>query len=186
MSDGFLFSGVSSRSKEKDLYTSIVLLALTSSTSAFDAVPSPSWNRDYASARKQGENEKKPVVVVVASGQDGWNKLARDGSLSDETKKILTNDFICVYVDTATEEGKRLAREFEISDALGIVISDRTGNRQAFRHEGDLANRDLSRYLRRYADPDRVVHVTETNPAEPTRLTSPPSAPIMEASNCAT
>jgi hypothetical protein len=179
--DGFLFSGVSSRSKEMDVYTSLVLLALTSSVSAIDAAPSPSWNRDYALARKQGESEKKPLVVIVASGQDGWNKLAHDGSLSDEAKSIPTIQYVCLYVDTATEDGKRLAREFEISDALGIVISDRTGNRQAFRHEGDLANRDLSRYLRRYADPDRVVHVTETNPAEPTRVSSPQSGSIMEA-----
>jgi hypothetical protein len=183
---GLLFSGVSSRSKEMDVYTSLVLLALTGSASAIDAVPNPSWNRDYAMARKQGENEKKPLVVVVGSGQDGWNKLAQDGSLSDEAKKILTSDYVCFYIDTATEEGKRQARDFEISDALGIVISDRTGNRQAFRHEGDLANRDLSRYLRRFADPDRVVRVTETNPAEPTRVSSPQSGAIMEAPNCAT
>jgi hypothetical protein len=169
-----------------DVYTSLILFALTSSTSAIDAAPSPSWNRDYALARKQGESEKKPLVVVVASGQGGWNKLAHDGSLSDEAKTILTNDYVCVYVDTATEEGKRLAREFEISDALGIVISDRTGNRQAFRHEGDLANPDLARYLKRYADPDRVVVSTETNPAEPARVRYAQPAPSIDWSNCAT
>ena len=47
---------------------------------------------------------------------------------------------------------------------MGIAISDVTGDKLAFYHEGDLANADLVRYLERYSDPNRVVEFTESNP----------------------
>jgi hypothetical protein len=52
-----------------------------------------------------------------------------------------------------------------MSDGLGIVISSRKGDLQAFRHEGDLSNAQLVRYLRKYADPAYVVRATHENPS---------------------
>jgi hypothetical protein len=44
------------------------------------------------------------------------------------------------------------------------VLSDRSGNLQAFRHEGDLTDAKLVSYLDRFSDPNLVVKTTVTNP----------------------
>src|SRR5207302_6334215 len=70
----------------------------------------------------------------------------------------------------------------------GLVLSDRRGDNQAFRHEGTLADADLERQLRKYSDPDRVVRRTESGavattsyyaaPAAPAPVYAPPAAPV--------
>jgi len=44
----------------------------------------------------------------------------------------------------------------------GVVISDRTGQLQAFRHAGELNGSELVSRLQRYADGSRVVTTTDT------------------------
>lgn len=146
------------------MYTSLLLFALTGVTAEVEKAPS--WQNDYSSACKQCETDQKPMAVFIGSGKAGWDKLGRDGSLDNEAKKILADKYVCVYVDTSIEEGKKLAQSFEMPNGPGIVISDRTGKLQAFRHEGDLSNKTLVSYLDRFATPDRVVRMTETNSSE--------------------
>jgi hypothetical protein len=160
------------------MYTSILLFALAPIAPAVD--PAPSWQTDYPAARKIGAAEKKPVAVILAPGRKGWQKLSQDGSLSKEVRRILADKYVCVHIDTTNADGKSLAEDFEMADGLGIVISDRSGKLQAFRHEGDLADDSLVRYLTRYGDPDYVVKSTETNP--PPRVSNyyqPAPAPIF-------
>jgi hypothetical protein len=163
------------------MYTSILLVAL-SGVAAAEELAAPSWVQDYSAAKKQAAKEKKPLAVFLAPGKASWDKIGRDGGLGSEAKRLLSDNYICVHVDTATKEGRRLAEAFEIPDGLGIVISDRTADLQAFRHEGDLANADVTRYLRRYADPNLVVRVTESNPGHRERGYSygaPAYAPVQ-------
>jgi hypothetical protein len=134
----------------------------------------PNWMTDYAAARQQSEKEKKPMVVVLSSGKKGWQKLSRDGKLGNVAMRFLADKYICLYVNTATADGRELAADFEMS-GLGIVISDQSGRRQAFRHEGDLEGSAIDRYLERYSDPDRVLQFTETNPAEFGQVNAGPS-----------
>ena len=70
--------------------------------------------------------------------------------------------YICVYIDTSLQDGRSLAAEFEVRKGRGLVVSDPSGQYQAFRHEGDLPSEQLKRYLSRYADPSRAVRTTET------------------------
>ncbi len=148
------------------MYTSLALVALSSFLAL--AVPEERhpWLSDYSLAALQGQNEKKPLAVFVGSGPAGWDKLSKDGKLGEEVQRILESHYVCVYVDTSRNHGKQLAAAFELDDSTGIVISDRTGGIQAFHHEGDLYNRDLERYLRKYADPNFVVRGTEINLSE--------------------
>jgi hypothetical protein len=127
---------------------------------------SPSWQSDYRSAQRLGREGCKPLAVFIGSGKAGWNQMTRDRQLGAEVKELLTKTYICVYIDTAVATGKQLASEFEIPKGPGIIISDQTGKYQAFRHQGDLSSDQLVHYLRRYADPKRVVRTTETNPTE--------------------
>jgi len=150
----------------------------------------PAWQADYRQARQQAADERKPLVVVIGSGAAGWEKLSREGFASD-IKQVLKDQYRCVYINAATDDGQRLAREFEMPSGLGIIISDRSGVLQAFRHEGDLRKEALLAYLQRFADPRLVVQTTVTNPGDehtsnygpaPACATCAPAAPA----GCAT
>ncbi len=141
------------------MYTSTLLFALLSVPGAADT---PTWSTDYQAARKESATTGKPLAVFLGTGKAGYEKLARDGGeLSAECRRHLASHYVCVYVDTSTESGKRLAEEFEMPGGQGIIVSDRTGAVQAFRHEGRLSNADLGAYLERYAG-ERTVTTTET------------------------
>lgn len=127
-------------------------------------VGSPSWLQDYHQALKQGQTEQRPVLVILGSGENGYQKMGRDGGISKEANEVLAARYVCVYADITTAEGWKLARALGMTKGLGIVISDRTGQYQAFYHHGDLANASLVRYLQRYSDPNRVFVTTESNP----------------------
>jgi hypothetical protein len=146
------------------MYTSILLVALTGIAPSADEGKVPTWSQDYAAARKQSAQEKKPLAVFLAPGKGAYEKIGRDGGLGGEAQGLLTDKYVCVHIDTTTGKGREWAEAFEMPQGLGIVISDRTGDKQAFRHEGDLANADLVRYLQNYSDPNRVVEFTESNP----------------------
>jgi hypothetical protein len=160
------------------MYTSILLVALSGVSASVDGGKVASWSQDYMSARKQAIAEKKPLAVFLAPGKGAWDKIGRDGGVNADANSVLASQYVCVHVDTSTSAGKVLAEAFEIPGGLGIVISDRTGDIQAFRHEGALANQDLVRYLNRYSDPTRVARMTDSNPGrEPAPISYPFAAP---------
>jgi len=142
-----------------------LVIALASFVASY--APDPlSWQADYGSAKRLGADGSRPLAVFIGSGKAGWNQVSRDGPLAKEAKQVLANNYICVYVDTDAEAGRELAMSFEINEGPGLVLSDHTGNHQAFRHAGDLPKEQLVRLLTRYADPDRVVRTTETSTSE--------------------
>jgi hypothetical protein len=146
------------------MYTSILLVALTGVAPNADAAKAPKWSLDYAAASKQAAQEKKPLAVFLAPGEGAYQKLGHEGGIGSEAEGLLAEKYVCVHVDTTTSKGKELARAFAIPEGLGIVISDRTGEKQTFRHEGDLDRAVLVSYLTRYGDPNYVFVETESNP----------------------
>jgi hypothetical protein len=151
------------------MFTSTLVIALAGYL-ASASLESPSWHADYGLAQQMGRGQK-PLAVFIGSGKAGWNQLSREGQLANDVKHLLAKKYICVYIDADREAGKQLASEFRVPKGPGLIISDATGNYQAFFHRGDLPNEHLSRYLSRYADPNRIVRATETNPAEPAAYT---------------
>jgi hypothetical protein len=143
------------------MFASLFAFALWGNLPVASVAEGPIWLKDYALARKHGAAANKPLIVVIGSGQRGWEKLNHEGAWSKEVEQLLANHYVCLYVDTDEEGGKKLASAFEVND-LGLVISSRNCDVQAFRHEGRLNNGDLEWYLRRYADPDRVARFTES------------------------
>jgi hypothetical protein len=156
------------------MYTSILLFALSAAPAA--DLSTPTWSTDYYAANNQSAKAMKPMAVVLGSGEAGYEKLARDGKLTDEAKGLLATKYVCVYVDTETQEGKRLAKAFNMPNGQGLVISDRTGDVQAFRHEGELGNADLVRNLERFADVERPVVRTETTATQRSSFYEPATA----------
>jgi hypothetical protein len=118
---------------------------------------------DYDSAQMLGKKESKPLAVFFGSGKAGWDQVTRERELSKEVRQLLAKNYICVYIDTKHPTGRQLASSFEVSERIGLVVSDHTGNYQAFHHQGDLPNEQLLQYLTRYADSQRIVRTTDTN-----------------------
>lgn len=139
--------------------TAFVLAALSSLLGA-NAPTTPTWNGSYVQAQTEAAG-KKPLAVVFGSGQEGWAKVVR----SEESKKLLAEQYVCVYVDTTTESGKALAQSFAINNSTGVVLSDRSGNLQAFWHDGDLADPSLVRSLKKFGNPLVIVMTTEREAA---------------------
>ncbi len=146
------------------MHTSVILLALSGLIAPGENRDEPNWVRDYALARREGRERQLPLAVFIGAGRAGWNEISREGRLDPDVRRVLAENYVCVYVDSESPAGRRLASAFE-SAAPALVISTFSGNDQAFRHEGRLGNDQLADYLRRYADPDRAVRVTETVPS---------------------
>jgi len=144
------------------MYTSIVFVALSGSLVASSHYESLAWQKDYAQARQTGQTDKKPLAVFVGSGANGYDKVAREGNLSPEIQKALEG-YVCVYVDANTPEGQKLAADLAITGGSGLVLSDRTGEKQAFYHDGELSSADMQRWVTQFADPNVVVNTTMTN-----------------------
>jgi len=160
------------------MYTSVVLVAVTSLLAHESLVPQrPAWLFDYSQAAQQGIARQRPLAVFIGSGDAGWEDISKEGALGKQAKEVLRSHYVCVYLDTNKEEGRRLAKAFSISTGTGLVLSDKTGKLQAFRHDGDLEPSELRAYLNRYADPDRVAVTTETREdlqPRPVRVAPPP------------
>src|SRR5690554_2874833 len=118
------------------MYTSVSVLALT----GFLFIPTPvepqRWHNDYQEARAVARQQHKPLAVVVGAGAQGYEKLTGNGKLAPAVTKLLEDEYVCVYVDTSSPTGKKLADALEISRGAGIVLSDRDGKVQAFHHNG--------------------------------------------------
>jgi hypothetical protein len=158
------------------MYTAVVVAALLGALVP-GGLDTPSWHSDYASARNLGRQEGKPLAVFIGSGKAGWHQLTQEGKLGQDTTRLLAEHYVCVYVDTRQQDGQQLAAKFEVPDGLGLILSDRSGAVQAFRHEGDLPEDRLVTYLTRFADPGRETRTTETNPVEQVRYESPELSP---------
>jgi hypothetical protein len=135
--------------------TSIMTIVLASALA-------PSWSSDYGQAQQQSAQQKKPLVVLFGPGTNGWTKVVKAEGPSAEVTKLLSDQYVCVYVDTNSTDGKRLAQTFDVADGVGMVISDRAGTTQAFWHQGDMTNDNMTRYLQKYADPQVLIQGTET------------------------
>ena len=123
---------------------------------------------------KQSCKRRKPASLWQSSwvtGKTGWETIAKDGKIDEQAAKLLNSKFVCVYIDAETSSGHKLAEAFEVKNK-GLVISDRTGNSQAFSHTGDLSQTDLTKALEKYSDANRVVLSTES-----VEEVAPPPAP---------
>ena len=145
------------------MYTSIVLIALTGFfTNGTAEKESPVWMEDYKTALTASVRQQKPLAIFLAEGRQSWDQVSRDGNLGKDVNRILHSDYVCVYIDTSKAAGQRFASVIDVPQGLGMVLGDRSGEFQAFRHAGQLTNETLEGFLRKYANREVVVQATET------------------------
>jgi hypothetical protein len=144
------------------MYTSIVVMALTTpgwalaKTSDQQAV---SFFDDYAVARREGQREKKPLAVFVGRGPMGWKAVTVLPTLTNPVRKLLTDHYIPVYLDTTLARGRQMANALLLDE--GLVLTTHDGGDQAFRHEGKVSCQTLKAALHRYSDPSSAPVRTE-------------------------
>jgi hypothetical protein len=107
---------------------------------------------DYKHARTIATSSQKPIAVFVGSGAEGWSKLVRNGNFELDSLKLMADRFVLVYADVETESGRKLATALQLGKQ-GLVISNRGGELQVFRHDGELEAVELTRHLTRCCDP---------------------------------
>lgn len=152
--------------------TSLAAMAVAGTLSA-NIAGQPDWTESYGKALSKSGEQQLPVAVFIAPG--GLAKLTDGSDLGAETLKTLKASYVSVNVDTTTEEGKKLATAFGISE--GVVLSDRTGKTIALKHEGKVKPTELSGYLTKFADQKvnttTEVHVAGAPVAAPTYQSYP-------------
>jgi hypothetical protein len=132
----------------------------------------PTWQSDYGKAMTAAAAQQKPLVVVVGKGETGYAKVVTDGQIPAEAAQLLAANFVCVYVDAETSEGKDLAGRLGVFQ--GLVISSKGGAVQALRHTGPVTPAALTGYLTKYGDPNRSVVTTELGGVVPISATVTP------------
>jgi hypothetical protein len=148
--------------EENCMRTSIIALVLIAAAPLAVHAEGLTWQSDYTAAQKKAAAQQKPLAVIFGQGANGWQQLG-GGSLPPEAGRTLDDKYVYCYVDTATPAGQTLAKQFDLHGSVGLVVSDRTGNLQAFWHDGTMPADALSLCLTRYGDPQRPVTTTDTN-----------------------
>lgn len=145
------------------MYTALLLFALNGSGMAPSAgVPDDLvCQTQYGTARAMGRSQGKPIAIIVGNGSAGWNQLVEEGSLSRRARNLLSQQFVPLYVNRDSEEGKRLAGSLDIHSETGIILSTREGSDQAFSHTGKMSRAELEETLDRFATV-RSISRTET------------------------
>ena len=157
---------------------SIILASFAGTVTAASPAPAAvAWHTDYAQVRKLAAEQHKPVAVFISQGANGSTRLITEGTMSADTAKLLQDRFVCLYIDTSTEQGKQLAQAFEMME--GLVLSDRGGVRQAVRHQGRITTATLNSHLNQLTMPVGTIQSTSFySPSSAQSTTTSPHNPI--------
>ena len=156
------------------MFTTLAVVALSGLT-AGKVAPGPVWLDDYRVAQTRVSEAGKPMVVFVGTGKAGWEGVIT-GGLDPAVSKVLSEKFVCLYVDTTSAGGRGLARALQVGER-GLVISDKSGSTQAYSANGTVSAVEAQRALLAYADPATVTR-TEIVQAAPAAVPAPPPPPM--------
>jgi hypothetical protein len=146
------------------MFTSVAFMALWGALAPQISRLTLTPQTDYREAKAMALLEKKPLAVFVGKGENAWKAVIKDGP-DAEARTLLTQRFVLVYIDQATEYGQTMAASLNLTGQSGMVISGRGGEYMAYRHEGTISAADLTHMLSLYGAADHVVKTTETNVA---------------------
>ena len=120
----------------------VAVSAIAVSIVASGATP-PGFTDDYDAAVKRAASEKKTVLAVF-SGSDWctWCKLLESGFLvKKEFTEAVTNDLVCLYVDSpkntsilsanAREQSPKLVKKYGITTMPSVMFIDAKGKKLA-------------------------------------------------------
>jgi hypothetical protein len=135
------------------MFTTSMTAAVVAGLLASGSLGLPEWTDSYGKAMALAGEKRKPVAVFLTAGD--LNTLTSGKGLGEDALKSLKSDYIAVKVDTTTEDGKKVAQAFGISQ--GVVLSDRTGKQMALKHEGPVTTEQVAGYLTKYATTETIA-----------------------------
>lgn len=125
---------------------------------ANEAAIAPTWVDSYARATEAAVAQQKPLAVFIGRGAAGYTKVV-GGDMPTEVNRLLAANYVTMYVNTDTAEGKTLASAFGVTE--GLVISSRGARVQALKYGGPVPAVALAGYLTKYSAADLTVTTTE-------------------------
>ena len=156
----------------------VIALSVGATTSS----STPAWQADYQAARTQVATAHKPMAVFFGTGTAGYSNVVREGKLDASLNKLLSEKYVCVYVDTTTTNGQALAATFEVG-SKGLVISDSTGTAQAYSLSGDAPQTEVVTALTKYSTATPVTKTESVVREAP--MAAPAIAAPVYTSGCA-
>jgi len=146
------------------MFSSVLLFALAGYVTPAALVLPSSWHNSYDTALDRAARDKKPVAIVVGNGLKGLQDITKQGEISKEAYELFDTHFVCVYLDSSTENGKKMAKALAAGSGPALIIGDRSGTNQAFRYKGSLTDEQLKGTLKRFSKVIDVATVTEFDP----------------------
>jgi hypothetical protein len=146
------------------MYTSIMGVAIAAAFASAGPALTPAWHHEYRQAREIGERERKPLVVVIGSGKTPWANLSKVAGEDESINQTLLSSYVCLFVDVDTPEGQKLSKFFGMT--TGLVISDKTGDVQAYRQIGEQSAAQVSNALKNHIKGEiaKPVFIPTSNP----------------------
>ena len=104
------------------MHTSLIMVALLGPGELAETPTARTlkWQDSYSTARQMGRQERKPLAVFIGNGPTGWKKVVDEGNLSEKATRVLTEGYICLYVDRTRDGGESLAT---IAGDAGIGVN---------------------------------------------------------------
>lgn len=155
--------------------TSLTVAAVLGGLAANNLPAQPDWATSYGKALSLAAEQHKPVAVFITNG--GLAHLTKGEGLGSDASKTLRTHYIAVQIDATTDAGKQMATAFGVTE--GVVISDRSGEKIALRHAGEVASAALTGYLTKYAE-QQTISYTENQSANAPAVAAP--APVYQPS----
>ncbi len=140
------------------MFSTTFAAVVLSAALANEAPSAPAWETNYARASETAIAQRKPLAVFIGRGEAGYSRVV-GGDMPTETGRLLAANYVALYVNTDSTEGKRLATAFGVDE--GLVISSRCGQKQALKFGGAVPAVELAGYLTKYSTADVAVATTE-------------------------
>ena len=140
------------------MVTSTLAALVLSAAMANEAVVTPTWETSYARASETAIAQRKPLAVFIGRGEAGYSRVV-GGAMPTEADRLLASNYVALYVNTDTADGKALAGAFGVSE--GLVISCRGCQVQALKYGGAVPAMELAGYLTKYGAAGVAVTTTE-------------------------
>lgn len=101
------------------------------------------WQNDYPAAMIQAEELNRPLLVVIGYGDEGWKQVVQAAATEPAVRELLASKCVCLYLDRNDVCMKDYADRFDASNQPFVALSDRSRQRQVYRHAGPVAANDL-------------------------------------------
>ncbi len=138
------------------------VFALTTSLYSANVPQKVNWLTNYQMARTISADQKKPLVVIVGKGESGWDQVIQDGKLDMNLMQKMARSYVYLYIDSTSEQGAKLAKGLDVHQSNGLIITNRSGDLQAFYHDGQIKQSQMENLLDKYQDIAQVITTTDT------------------------